>query len=122
MLRTHTCGELRKKDIGKKVKLCGWADTIRQHGKLNFIDLRDRYGKTQIVYIGKLDVKSEYVVCVSGQVNERKKGTENNDLHTGEIEVFAEKFDVLSQAKPLPFEIGSDKIGEDIRLKYRYLD
>src|SRR3990167_9720834 len=99
MLRTHTCGELRKKDIGKKVKLCGWIDTIRQHGKLNFIDLRDRYGKTQIVYIGKLDIKLEYVICVRGVVNERKKGTENKDLETGDIEVFSDKLEVISKSK-----------------------
>jgi len=123
MLRTHTCGELKKKDVGKKVKLCGWADTIRQHGKLNFIDLRDRYGKTQIVYIGKLNVKSEYVICVHGTVNERKKGTENKDLETGEIEVFADNLEVISKSKVLPIEINDQKItGEEVRMKYRFLD
>ena len=123
MMRTHACGELRKKDIGKKVKLCGWVDTIRQHGKLNFIDIRDRYGKTQVVYIGKLDVKSEYVICAHGIVNERKKGTENKNLGTGEIEVFSDKIEIITKSKVLPFEISDDKAaGEEVRMKYRYLD
>ncbi len=123
MMRTHTCGELRSKDIGKKVKLCGWVDTIRGHGKLNFIDIRDRYGKTQVVYIGKLDIKSEYVICAHGVVNERKKGTENKDLGTGEIEVFSEQIDVITKSKTPPIEINDDKVaGDDARLKYRYLD
>ena len=122
-MRTHTCGELRKKDIGKKVKLCGWTDTIRQHGKLNFIDLRDRYGKTQIVYIGELDVKPEYVICASGQVNERKKGTENKNLDTGEVEIFAENLEIISKSKTPPIEISDEKVaGEEARMKYRYLD
>ena len=95
MLRTHTCGELRKKDKGKKVKLCGWVDTIRSYGKLHFIDLRDRYGKIQVVVKGKLDVKPEYCVCISGEIKERKKGTENKKVDTGEIELVSEKIDVL---------------------------
>ncbi len=122
MLRTHTCGELRKKDIGKKVKLCGWVDTIRAHGKLSFIDLRDRYGKTQIIVEGKHELKQEYCACVSGEVKERKKGTENKNLETGEIEVYSEKIEILGKSGPLPFELSSDKVGEEVRLKYRYLD
>ncbi|MBI2451554.1 aspartate--tRNA ligase [Candidatus Pacearchaeota archaeon] len=122
MLRTHTCGELRKKDVGKKTVLCGWIDTIREHGKISFVDLRDRYGKTQIVIIGKHELKPEYCIKIEGKVQERKKGTENKNFETGEIEVLSEKLEVLSEAKTLPFEIGSDVVGEDVRLKYRYLD
>ena len=123
MLRTHTCGELTKKDVGKKVKLCGWIDTIRGHGKLNFIDLRDRYGKTQIVYIGKHELKPEYCVMFEGQVNERKQGTENKELSTGEVEVFAEKFEVFGKSATPPIEISDEKVaGEEARMKYRFLD
>jgi len=124
MLRTHTCGELRKKDAGKKVKLAGWVDTIRAYGKLAFIDLRDRYGKTQIVVRGiEHEVKPEYVVVVSGKVQERKKGTENKDLDTGEIEVVADEIEIINKSLTPPFEINSDKeINEDVRLKYRFLD
>jgi aspartyl-tRNA synthetase len=124
MLRTHTCGELRKKDNGKKVKLAGWVDTVRAYGKLAFIDLRDRYGKTQIVVRDiKTEVKPEYVVVVSGKVQERKKGTENKDLESGEIEVVADEIEILNESKTPPFELNSDKeINEDVRLKYRFLD
>src|SRR3989344_8677182 len=100
MIRTHTCNELRKKDVGKKAKLCGWADTIRSYGKLHFIDIRDRYGKTQIVVRGELgDIKSEYCISVSGEVKERKKGTENKDLETGEIGVLSAKNDITGKSK-----------------------
>ena len=122
MLRTHTCGELRKKDSGKEVKLCGWVDTIRTYGKLTFVDLRDRYGKTQIVIKGLQDLKPEYVVRISGEVKERKKGTENKDLETGEIEVLSEKIEILNESPPMPFEMNDDSVGEEIRMKFRYLD
>ena len=123
MLRTHTCGELREKDIGKKVKLCGWVDTIREHGKISFIDLRDRYGKTQIVFLGRPELKLECCVKIEGEVKERKKGTENKDLETGKVEVFADNFEIFSKSKTSPIEINSDKIaGEDVRMKYRFLD
>ncbi len=123
MLRTHTCGELRKSEVGKKAKLCGWVDTIREHGKLSFIDLRDRYGKTQIVVMGKHELKLEYVVCISGKVQARKKGTENKDLETGEVELFAENIEIIAKSKTSPIEINGDKIaGEDVRMRYRFLD
>ncbi len=123
MLRTHTCGELRKKDAGKKVKLCGWIDTIRGHGKLNFIDLRDRYGKTQVVIIGKHELKPEYVICIHGKVQVRKAGTENKELDTGEIEVFSEEVEIINKSLTPPIEISDIKIaGEEARMKYRFLD
>lgn len=123
MIRTHTCGELRKKDSGKKVTLCGWVDTIRSHGKVSFVDLRDRYGKIQIVIIGKNDLKLEYVVKIRGVVQERKKGTENKELSTGEVEILNEEIEVLSKSEIPPIEIDDNKIAsEDLRLKYRFLD
>ncbi len=123
MLRTHTCGELRKKDISKNVRLCGWVDTIREHGKISFIDLRDRYGKTQIVVLGKHELKLEYVVCVWGKVQERKKGTDRKDWETGEVEVFSDRIEIIGKSKVLPIEISDEKVaGEDVRMKYRFLD
>ena len=122
MLRTHTCGELRKKDAGKEVTLTGWIDTIRTHGKLNFVDLRERYGKTQIVIIGTNELKMEYCVQIKGKVQERKKGTDNKDLETGDIEILSEKIHILNKCPPMPFDINDNKVGEDARLQYRYLD
>src|SRR3989344_5816926 len=113
MLRTHTCGELTKKHVGKKVKLCGWVDTIREHGKINFIDLRDRYGKTQIVVKGAHNLKNEYVVCVHGEVKERKPGTENKDVATGEIEVLSEKIDIISESKIPPIKVNENEVACD---------
>ncbi len=122
MLRTHTCGELKNENIGNKVTLCGWVDTIRAHGKITFIDLRDRYGKTQIVIKDKISLKPEFVLKIDGEVKARKKGTENKELETGEIEVFAENVEVLSESETLPFELDNENVGEEARLKYRYLD
>ncbi|MAH48597.1 aspartate--tRNA ligase [Candidatus Pacearchaeota archaeon] len=123
MQRTHTCGELTKKQAGKKVKLCGWVDTIRDYGKLSFIDIRDRYGKIQIVIKEKHELKPEYVVCISGEVKNRKPGTENKEIATGQIEVLASKIEIITKAKTPPIEIDDEKIaGEDLRLQYRYLD
>lgn len=122
MLRTHTCGELRGKDAGAKVRLCGWVDTIRSHGKLTFVDLRDRYGKTQIVIKHEHSLKPEFCVKIEGEVKARKAGTENTEISTGEIEVLAEKIDVLNSCPPLPFELSDSTVGEDVRLKYRFLD
>ncbi len=122
MLRTHTCGELGKGEVGKKVKLCGWVDTVRAHGKLTFVDLRDRYGKIQIVIKDKNELKPEYCVGVEGEVKPRKEGTENKELSTGEVEVLAEKIEVFNMSPPLPFEFNDSNVGEDLRLKFRFLD
>lgn len=122
MLRTHTCGELRKSHINKEVTLVGWADTIRSHGKLTFIDLRDRYGKIQIVTKEKNEIKSEFCIQIKGKVQARKKGTENKNLETGDIEILADKIEILTKCDPLPFEINKEGVNEDLRLKYRYLD
>ena len=132
MKRTHTCGELTDKDVNKKVTLCGWCSTRRDHGGVIFIDLRDRYGLTQIVFDPSFSLEThrlaeklgrEDVVCVSGIVKHRKKGMENEKLRTGTIEVFVEKLDVLSESATPPIEV-DDRIltHEDTRLRYRYLD
>ncbi|MCX7916536.1 MAG: aspartate--tRNA ligase, partial [bacterium] len=133
MLRTYTCGELNKNNIGEKVKLCGWVHSIRDHGNLKFIDLRDRYGITQIVcspndvgdeiWKGLEKIKNEFVIVIEGIVVARPKETINDKISTGEIEVKMESFEVLSESKNLPFEIGEkEKVNESLRLKYRYLD
>lgn len=130
MLRTHTCGELTEKDIGKSVKLCGWADTIREHGKIIFLDLRDRYGKTQTVAIEKnkevfdavKQLTKESSIMVEGKVGQRPKGTENKDLPTGRVEVKIEKIEIFNQSPKLPFELYEKNVSEDLRLKYRFLD
>jgi len=106
--RTHTCGELRNKEVGKKVILSGWVDSVRTHGKIGFISLRDRYGITQI-FLGKefadqlVDLRRESVIRVEGEV--KKKPEANKKLKTGEIEVSAKKFEVLSLSEPLPLEL-----------------
>lgn len=124
--RTHTCGQLRKEDEGKQVTLSGWVDTIRDHGGITFVDLRDRYGKTQVVYYQLPDVKltKESVITIKGKVRQRDAETYNEKISTGEIEVVVEETKMLSQCKSvLPFEIDlSTQTSEDVRLKYRYLD
>ncbi len=124
--RTHTCGALRKTDDGQQVTLSGWIDTIRDHGGITFVDLRDRYGKTQIVYYNLPDIKlsKESVITVKGKVRLRDEDTYNSKISTGEIEVVVDETKLLSACKSvLPFEIDSSTdTSEDIRLKYRYLD
>ncbi|MFZ5832483.1 MAG: aspartate--tRNA ligase, partial [Planctomycetota bacterium] len=132
MLRTHRCGELRAADQGSVVTLCGWVDTYRDHGGALFIDLRDRYGKTQIVFGPESGtavqeiargLRPEFVVAVTGKVALRPEGTANPKLPTGEIEVRAQKVEVLNKSLTPPFQPDSkDLPGEDIRLKYRYID
>ena len=127
MYRTHNCGELRKSQIGQTVKLAGWVDTIRDHGGVVFIDLRDHFGTTQAVMHDQTLVKGlgrESVVSVEGRLRQRSSDTVNPKIGTGEVELEASSLSVLGQAtKTLPFEIGdSTQTREDVRLKYRYLD
>ncbi len=127
MLRTHTCNELRKENIGQTVTLAGWIEVIRDHGGVLFVDLRDHYGITQVVVnddsmlagLGK-----QTVISVVGTVCERDAETVNARLETGLIEVKASEISVLGPClNALPFEIGNDTAaGEEVRLKYRYLD
>lgn len=130
MLRTHTCGELTEKNIGEEVTLYGWADTIRDHGGLFFLDLRDRYGKTQVVFpvgaplqAAQFNFKTEDCVQIVGSVQHRPKGTENPKLPTGNIEVHVKEVKEHNPCAPLPFEITkSHETNEELRMKYRYLD
>ncbi len=132
MLRTHTCGQLRPTDIDQTVTLSGWVHRRRDHGGLIFIDLRDRWGLTQIVLDPAVNaaahsaaerVRSEWVLQVTGQVVARKQGMENADMATGAIELMVADLTVLNQAITPPFELDTDTdIREDLRLKYRYLD
>jgi aspartyl-tRNA synthetase len=132
MLRTHTCGELTQNDVGKEVVLCGWVKARRDHGKLIFVDLRDRYGFTQVVfhpavssqaYTQAKDIRLEFVLRVKGKVNLRPKGTENPNISTGQIELEAKELEILGVSESLPFDIEeADKVSEELRLKYRYLD
>ena len=129
MLRSHKLSEVNEKIAGKKVVLTGWADTIREHGNVIFIDLRDRYGKVQTVIHKSKEgfdeaktLTTESCVRIEGEVKERPSGSENKDLASGKVEISIDKLTVFSKANPLPFEIGKEDVGEDIKLKYRYLD
>lgn len=131
MLRTHTCGELRKTDAGKEVVLAGWVHRVRDHGGIVFFDLRDRWGITQVVVDSKHAqayalaslLRPEYVVQVQGVVMERPEGLVNPRLATGDIEVHAVSLTILSPSELPPFEIeGKKEVDESLRLRYRYLD
>jgi len=124
-MRTHQCGELRSDDIGQTVSLTGWVGRRREHGEhLAFVDLRDHTGVTQCVVNDDVDVRSEYVVRVTGVVRARPEGTVNDGLPTGEIEVGDCEVQVLRKATPPPFPVDhrADDVDENIRLQYRYLD
>lgn len=127
MLRTHTCNQLRESNIGEKVVISGWIDTIRDHGGVLFVDLRDHYGITQVVLSDDSmlsGISKETVVQISGVVTKRDEDTVNDKLETGTVEVKADKIEVLGPCQlGLPFEIHkSTETREDVRLKYRYLD
>jgi aspartyl-tRNA synthetase len=133
MLKTHTCGELTKKNVGERVTLAGWTNRYRDHGGLVFIDLRDRSGVTQITadsekqpeaHRAAAQARSEYVLQVSGTVQLRPPGGENLNLPTGEIEVIADRVQILNPSRNPPFYISgnADDVDETLRLKYRYLD
>ncbi|MDO4898846.1 MAG: OB-fold nucleic acid binding domain-containing protein, partial [Rothia sp. (in: high G+C Gram-positive bacteria)] len=126
MLRTHTLGELTAKNIGETVTLSGWVARRRDHGGVAFVDLRDREGVTQVVFHNEADfehLRNEYVLKVVGEVTRRPAGNENPNLTTGEIEVMVKETEVLNTSAPLPFQIDEHvEVGEEARLKYRYLD
>ena len=131
--RTSTCGELRKKDNGKDVSLVGWVYRWRDHGGIVFIDLRDRYGITQVVFDRRSSeqdidamahrLRSEYVIQVKGKVRPRPEGAVNESLSTGEIEISAYYLEILSESETPPFRLDEKvSVSEDLRLTYRYLD
>jgi aspartyl-tRNA synthetase len=135
MLRTHTCGELNRNNLDQTVTLTGWVASTRNHGGLIFINLRDRYGLTQITFDPQTvaadlmetikTVRAEWVLKVTGRVAARPDKMINDQMPTGAIEIIAEAVEILNRSKLLPFEINEDKTGlanEALRLKYRYLD
>ena len=132
MLRTHTCGEVRASHTGKQVTLAGWVHTRRDHGELTFIDLRDRYGITQVVAHAKDNpsahaalgkARNEWVLRVRGSVRPRPEGTKNPRLPTGEVEVVANEIEVLNESKTPPFYVNEEtEVEETLRWKYRYVD
>lgn len=130
MLRTHTCGELNLKNVGEKVSLCGWVQKSRDLGGMTFVDLRDRYGITQLVFNMESNkdlceqarkLGREFVVQVDGSVEERSN--KNKKIPTGDIEITVEAFEILNESKLPPFTIEDETDGgEELRMKYRYLD
>lgn len=129
MYRTHTCWQLTWKNAWEAIVLSGWVNKVRNLGGMTFIDLRDRYGITQVTYDPSRhtfplpDLKSEYVVKISGTVVARPDSMINKDMPTGEIEISPTAIEVLSDCKELPFPVDHEApVGEDIRLEYRYLD
>ena len=130
--RTHTCGELDADNIGQQVTLAGWVNRRRDHGGLVFLDIRDRYGITQVisdperapeVHRIASELRSEYVVQISGKVVARLAGTENRNLSTGAIEIAADAIAILNPSRTTPFPISDNiQVDESLRLKYRYLD
>lgn len=130
MYRTTTCGELRLSDAGKEVTLAGWVQRVRKMGGMTFVDLRDRYGITQIVFNNDVDAAlcdaanhlgREYVIQVTGTVAERS--SKNANIPTGDIEIIAKSLNVLNRSDVPPFTIEDDTDGgDDLRMRYRYLD
>ncbi len=135
MRRTHTCGELRAEHLDQTVTLNGWVNTYRAYNQQVFIDLRDRYGVTQIVFeiegdkdlfAAAQELRSEFVIAVQGKVAKRLPGKDNPKLATGAIEVKAGKMQILNRCPTPPFEVtefpGEDLANEDLRMQYRFLD
>jgi len=130
-MRSHYCGDIRKEHIDQEITLCGWADRRRDHGGVIFIDLRDRSGIVQIVFDPDTKehfeladkVRGEFVLKVTGRVRARTAETVNPEMATGEVEVYGLQLDILNQAETPPFQLDEHtKVGEDVRLKYRYMD
>ena len=130
--RTHTCGELREKNINENVVLNGWVDRRRDLGGVIFIEVRDRHGITQVVFEPTFneqahhaakDLRSEFVISIEGVVRKRPADTDNPELPTGHIDVMVSNLIILNEAETPPFAIKDDiETHEDLRLKYRYLD
>jgi aspartyl-tRNA synthetase len=129
-MRSHFCGELNESFIGKRVTLCGWAHSRRDHGGVIFIDLRDREGVVQTVldpskkepFAIAESVRTEFVLRIQGSVRARPAGTENPHLRTGKVEVVADSIEILNRAEALPFQLDEEGLSEQVRLTYRYLD
>ncbi|MDW5326095.1 aspartate--tRNA ligase [Plantactinospora sp. KLBMP9567] len=127
MIRTHDAGTLRASDAGRTVTLAGWVARRRDHGGVIFVDLRDASGVVQVVFREGMDsahaLRNEFCVRVTGEVTRRPEGNDNPELATGEIEVTVDRLEILSEAAPLPLPVDDQvEAGDDVRLKYRYLD
>ena len=128
-MRSHECGIVDGGLVDQVVTVCGWAHRRRDHGGVIFIDLRDRTGLLQIVadpdekcaFDTADAVRGEYVLSVTGRVRRRPEGTQNPDLPTGQVEVYAQSVEILNRAEPLPFQLDEDDVNEAARLKYRYV-
>ncbi|OPY68418.1 MAG: Aspartate--tRNA ligase [Syntrophorhabdus sp. PtaU1.Bin002] len=130
-MRDKQCGAVSRDDIGNTLTLSGWVFRRRDHGGLIFIDLRDVTGIVQVVFSPEIspdaheragDIKQEFVISITGKVRKRPEGTENPNVPTGEVEVYADTFQVLNTCKALPFQLDEEEPSEALRLKYRYLD
>ena len=129
-MRTHLCGRVTENELDSEVTLCGWVNRRRDHGGVIFVDLRDHTGLVQVVFDpDRADVfaraeqlRSEYVIRMTGRVRRRPEGTENPDLNTGAIEILGLELQVLNAAKTPPFPLDDEDVGEDTRLRYRYID
>ena len=128
--RTHNCGQLRAENAGQSIRISGWVHRVRDHGGVLFIDLRDHYGVTQVVadpdspaFALANKARSEWVLRIDGKVRPRPAGTENKDLPTGLVEIYADTIEILAESKELPLPVfGDQEYPEDIRLTYRFLD
>ncbi|MBQ7126468.1 aspartate--tRNA ligase, partial [bacterium] len=130
-MKTYSCGELRLANLNQEVTLAGWVSTVRDLGGILFVELRDRSGFFQLVANPQINpdvhkvfskVRSEYVIQVKGLVSKRPEETYNEKYPTGQVEMYPQYVEILSESKVLPFVLGDDNVSEDIRLKYRYLD
>ena len=130
-MKDHNCGELNLNNINEEVTLSGWVSTVRDLGGILFIELRDRSGFFQLVANPQINpnvhkvfekVRSEYVITVKGKVTRRPEETYNEKYATGQVEMYPESVEILSESKVLPFVLDDENVSEDVRLKYRYLD
>ena len=129
-MRSHFCGTVTEDLVGESVTLCGWVHRRRDHGGVIFIDLRDRSGLVQVVYdpdtveafASAEQVRPEYVLRVMGRVRKRPPGTLNPEMPTGAVEVLGKGLEVLNSARTPPFQLEEDDVGEETRLRYRYVD
>ncbi|WP_018881798.1 MULTISPECIES: aspartate--tRNA ligase [unclassified Thioalkalivibrio] len=129
-MRTHLCGRVTENELDSEVTLCGWVNRRRDHGGVIFVDLRDHTGRVQVVFDPDREdvfaraeqLRSEYVIRMTGRVRRRPEGTENPDLSTGAVEILGLELEVLNAAKTPPFPLDDEDVGEDTRLRYRYVD
>ncbi|HWS03914.1 MAG TPA: amino acid--tRNA ligase-related protein, partial [Gammaproteobacteria bacterium] len=129
-MRSHYCGELNESHIDDEIRICGWVHRRRDHGGVIFIDLRDREGLVQVVFDPDAPesfqiaerVRNEFVLQVHGTVRRRPDGTGNANMPTGQIEILGKQLEILNAAETPPFQIDDEDIGEELRLRYRYID